>query len=54
MVSKIEITYEGGHKEVIVYRQLLLEDETRKIYVDTRGNHVTVMKAKILQYREIS
>lgn len=54
MVRRIEVTYEGGHKEVIRFRQLVLEDDERKIYVDSHGNHITVMKNKILQYRELS
>lgn len=54
MVRRIEVTYEGGHKEVIAYRQLILEDDDRKIYVDSHGNHITVMKNKVLQYKELS
>jgi hypothetical protein len=53
MVKRIEITYDGGHKETIQYDRLVRDTKDERIYVDHKGAYITVVKGKILQMKEI-
>jgi hypothetical protein len=53
MVKRIEITYDGGHKEIIQYDRIARDTKDERIYIDSKGAYITVIKAKILQMKEI-
>lgn len=53
MLKRVEITYVGGHKEKIQYREIILDTKEERIYLDTVGTQVTVMKKNVLQFREL-
>lgn len=53
MVKRVEITYDGGHKEIIQYERMVRDTKEERIYVDNRGAYITVVKAKILQIKDM-
>ncbi|QNN98455.1 hypothetical protein SEA_LILMARTIN_247 [Streptomyces phage LilMartin] len=53
MVKRMEITYIGGVKETIQYDRIARDTEKERIYVDSGGRYITVIKDKILQMKEL-
>jgi hypothetical protein len=54
MVKRVKITYVGGTEKIIQYSNILRDTKDERVYLDTVGTHVTVIKANVLQIRELS
>lgn len=53
MVKRVRITYKGNVEKVIQYNAIIKETDTEIVYRDVVGTHVKVIKANVLQIREL-
>lgn len=54
MVKRVEITYEGGHKEIVMYTTRYNEDDKGILRFGFHDKRVEVNMNKVLQIKELS